>query len=178
MSGGAEESAPEYPDMALCQDMHGLTVGIVVDVASDPSIASSSSPSSSALVESLHALSKRVFERIGKDLQNPTLYRQLVQTLQQEQQEGGTGTEVAMETDDDDEQEKKIRAAVLAGMDVCTEEDLNKMEEQHKLHIKECEVDIFEAKESAGDMEIMDAYIQMAHFGAKSLDLTHALQAY
>ena len=86
-----------------------------------------------------------------------------------------------METDDDDdddEQEKKIRAAVLAGMDVCTEEDLNKMEEQHKLHIKECEVDIFEAKESAGDMEIMDAYIQMAHFGAKSLDLTHALQAY
>ena len=50
--------------------------------------------------------------------------------------------------------------------------------EKHTNKLKELEDKVNEAKESAGDMEVMDARIEIARFAAKSLDKDTALDAY
>lgn len=59
-----------------------------------------------------------------------------------------------------------------------SESQLKEMEEKNAAHDKELEAKVAEAKESAGDMEVMDARVQVARFAAKSLTKDDALEAY
>jgi 26S proteasome regulatory subunit N7 len=52
------------------------------------------------------------------------------------------------------------------------------MEAKHAKHLEELEAKVDEAKESAGDMEVMDARVQIARFAAKSLSEAQTLDAY
>jgi 26S proteasome regulatory subunit N7 len=56
--------------------------------------------------------------------------------------------------------------------------DLEALDEKHKATMKELEEKVEEAKESAGDMEVLDAHLEIARFAAKSLSKEEALEAY
>lgn len=59
-----------------------------------------------------------------------------------------------------------------------SEADLKAMQEKHDKHMEELEAKVEEAKENAGDMEVMDARVRIARFAAKSLTEDQALEAY
>ena len=125
----SEETASKYPDMGLCQKIHRLTTK-----------------------QTTHALSKEeqqaVFDEIAKELENPSLYRHVV--------------ELAKPMD----------------LDLATDKQLDEMDAKHKTKMEELEQKVEEAKESAGDMEVMDARMEIARFAAKSLSEKQALEAY
>jgi 26S proteasome regulatory subunit N7 len=62
--------------------------------------------------------------------------------------------------------------------DGLTDADLAVLDEKHAKHVKELEVKVEEAKESAGDMEVLDARLEIARFAAKSLSKEEAIDAY
>lgn len=121
----SEEGASPYPEMSLAQDIHKLTV---------------KAPGVDA------AFQTKVFEKIAKELENPSLYKLLQTTL------GGGST--------------------------LTELNLKEMEDKHTKHMEELEAKVEDAKENAGDMEVMDARVNVARFAAKSLTKDQALEAY
>jgi len=53
-----------------------------------------------------------------------------------------------------------------------------KIEEKHAETLKQLEKKVEEAKESAGDMEVLDARLEIARFAAKSCDKDMALEMY
>ena len=57
-------------------------------------------------------------------------------------------------------------------------EDLAAQKETNEKTAKDLEAKVAEAKESAGDMEVMDARVEVARFAAKSLTEKEALEAY
>lgn len=57
-------------------------------------------------------------------------------------------------------------------------EDLAAQKETNEKTGKDLEEKVAEAKESAGDMEVMDARVEVARFAAKSLTEEEALEAY
>lgn len=98
-------------------------------------------------------LQAQVFEQIAVELENPTLYRHLQETFY----EGMTPT---------------IAACKL------TSQELTDMEEKLAQDLKKLEEKVEEAKESAGEMEVMEARVEIARFAAKSLSQEQALEAY
>ena len=56
--------------------------------------------------------------------------------------------------------------------------DIAATKEAHKKTAEELEAKVEEAKESAGDMEVMEARVDLARFAAKSLTEEEALEAY
>jgi hypothetical protein len=61
---------------------------------------------------------------------------------------------------------------------VLSEADLLTMEAKHTKHLEELEAKVADAKENMGDMEVMDARVEIARFAAKSLTKDEALDAY
>jgi len=61
---------------------------------------------------------------------------------------------------------------------VLSEADLLAMEAKHANHLEELEAKVEDAKENAGDMEVMEARVEIARFAAKSLSKDQALEAY
>lgn len=58
------------------------------------------------------------------------------------------------------------------------EKELNEMEENHKKTVEGLEAKVVEARESAGEMEVLDARLEVARFAAKALSKESALEAY
>ena len=98
-------------------------------------------------------LQAQVFEQIAVELENPALYRKLQETFF----EGRTAT---------------IAACKL------TPQELDTMQKTLDDKLKELEQKVVDAQESAGDMEVMDARVEIARFSAKSLSEEQALEAY
>lgn len=67
-------------------------------------------------------------------------------------------------------------AGVTTG--IWSEADLAAQREANSKHVATLEKKVNEAKESAGDMEVMDSRVLMARFAAKSLNEAEALEAY
>jgi 26S proteasome regulatory subunit N7 len=124
----SEDAASKYPDMALCQKIHRLTTKQTLPFDKEAQQA--------------------VFDTIAKELENPSLYRHLVETVKP------------------------------MDMDLLTESELDALDAKNKTTLEELEKKVEEAKESAGDMEVMDARVEIARFAAKSLSETEALEAY
>lgn len=61
---------------------------------------------------------------------------------------------------------------------ILSDADLLAMEAKNAKHVEELEAKVEEAKESAGDMEVQDARVEIARFAAKSLSKDEALEAY
>jgi hypothetical protein len=61
---------------------------------------------------------------------------------------------------------------------ILSEADLTAMQDKHAKHVEELEAKVEDEKESAGDMEVMDARVEIARFAAKSLSKEEALEAY
>jgi hypothetical protein len=59
-----------------------------------------------------------------------------------------------------------------------SEAALKEMEDKHTKHMEELEAKVEDAKENAGDMEVLQARIQIARFAAKSLTKDQTLEAY
>lgn len=59
-----------------------------------------------------------------------------------------------------------------------TDADLAALDEKHKKHMEELEAKVEEARESAGDMEVLDARLDIARFAAKSLSKDEAMEMY
>lgn len=124
----SEESASKYPDMELCQKIHRLTT------------------------KQTNALSKEqqqtVFDTIANELENPSLYRHVVDILKP------------------------------MDLELLPESKLKEIDTKNTSTLEELEQKVEEAKESAGDMEVMDARVEVARFAAKSLSEKDALEAY
>ena len=121
----SEEGASPFPQMALAQDIHKLTVKAAgVDAA----------------------FQSKVFDKVATELENPSLYRILQTTL------GVTGS--------------------------LSEAALKEMDEKNAKELADLEAKVEEAKENAGDMEVMDARVAIARFAAKSLSKDETLEAY
>jgi hypothetical protein len=61
---------------------------------------------------------------------------------------------------------------------ILSEADLTAMQDKHAKHVEELEASVEDAKENMGDMEVMDARVEIARFAAKSLSKDEALEAY
>jgi len=85
----------------------------------------------------------------GEEVENPSLYRHLKSTLGWD-----------------------ARPSVLS------DDDLAAMDSKHKKTLEELEKKVDEAKENAGDMEVLDARFEVARFAAKSLSKDEALESY
>ncbi|GKY92348.1 hypothetical protein MPSEU_000205700 [Mayamaea pseudoterrestris] len=99
-------------------------------------------------------LQAKVLERILVDLENPSLYRLL---------------------------KSKVTSAgnsSLMSVAKLTEDDLLKLDKKNSEHLAELHEKVETAKESAGDMEVMDARVEIAKFSAKSLSQEAALAAW
>mmetsp|Transcript_35567 Transcript_35567/g.52978 ORF Transcript_35567/g.52978 Transcript_35567/m.52978 type:complete len:424 (-) Transcript_35567:124-1395(-) len=64
------------------------------------------------------------------------------------------------------------------GWSALSDADLTAMDSKNEKKIEELEKKVEEAKESAGDMEVLDARFEVARFAAKSLSKEKALEAY
>ena len=139
-ASGAEAS--KYPDMALAQSIHRLTMVTGPDAALDAEGAKAAGIPSD--------LAETVMKQVGgEEVENPSLYRHLMSTLGWEGQAG-----------------------------CLSEADLTAMEGRHKTKMEELEKKVEDAKENAGDMEVLDARFDVARFAAKSLSKDEALEAY
>ena len=98
-------------------------------------------------------LQAEVFEQIAVELENPALYK----SLQHQLYDGITSN---------------IAACKL------TPQELVDMETKNTKKMKELQDKVTEAQESAGDMEVMEARLEIARFAAKSLSMEQALEAY
>ena len=94
-----------------------------------------------------------VADKIAKELENPGLYEQY---------------QSALET----------KFPGTHGVSFLPVAELEKMTASHEEKMKELEAAVEEAKESAGDMEVMEAKVEIAHFAAKSLTPEKAMEAY
>jgi hypothetical protein len=126
------EGASKYPNMHLAQKIHRLTVTMDAEAKHAAGI----SETLSASVEA---------EIAGDDVENPSMYRALKETL---------------------------------GWSLLSDDDLTAMDAKHKKTLEELEAKVDEAKESAGDMEVLEARVEVARFAAKSLNKEAALEAY
>jgi 26S proteasome regulatory subunit N7 len=98
-------------------------------------------------------LEMQVLEEIAVELENPSLYKLL-------------------------RDEKLQLAAPLSTVAKLTADDLKAMEGRNAETVVTLEAAIEDAKESAGDMEVLDATVALAKFAAKSLGKDEALAAY
>ena len=101
----------------------------------------------------LEQLQIKTFDEIVQDLENPSLYKLLKEKLY-------------------DGKEPLLASAKL------TDDDLKEMEDKNAAKLKELEAAVEEAIECAGDMEVMDARVEVARFASKSLSQSEALAAY
>jgi hypothetical protein len=73
---------------------------------------------------------------------------------------------------------EKVEADAGVNTGIWSPEELTAQKETNKQHIDTLEKKVEEAKESAGDMEVMDARVLIARFSAKSLTEEEALSSY
>mmetsp|Transcript_10142 Transcript_10142/g.14177 ORF Transcript_10142/g.14177 Transcript_10142/m.14177 type:complete len:335 (-) Transcript_10142:11-1015(-) len=85
----------------------------------------------------------------GSEVENPALYKHLKTTLSWDKQSN-----------------------------CLSEEELTAMEERHTKTLEELEAKVEEARENAGDMEVLEARFDVARFAAKSMSKEAALEAY
>lgn len=97
-------------------------------------------------------LEAEVFEKISVELENPSLYRKVRKALAESMTSSSSAT--------------------------VTEEALKEMEKKNEAQLKELENAVEEARESAGDMEVMEARVEVARFAAKSLSEEETLATY
>jgi len=95
-------------------------------------------------------LTQKVMEQIGgEEVENPSLYRHLISVLGWD-----------------------------ARPDCLSDADLTAIETKHKETLKRLEEKVDDAKENAGEMEVLDARFEVARFSAKSLSKDEALDGY
>lgn len=133
-------SASKYPDMELAQQIHRL----LMLYGSDPLL----DAEGAAAVGIPNDMKESVLKEIASEIENPALYRHVVQSV--------------LHTDPG----------------LLSEAELTAMEDKHKATMEEIEKEVEEAKESAGDMEVLDARLKGARFAAKSMGKEEALDAY
>ena len=128
----SEDNANPYPKMALCQDIHKLSVGAVPAGVTTEEFAT------------------KILKQISDDLDNPTLFDFVT-----------TKAQVA----------PSIADAIWSPSDRTAKVAANAK------HLEELTAKVEEAKEQAGDMEILDARVEISRFAAKSLTEEEALKA-
>lgn len=101
-------------------------------------------------IETESGLVEAVLDQVVKEMENPSLYRHLVSVF-------GIADGDAM---------------------FVSESDLVSMAESNKTAMAALEVKVEEAKENAGDMEVLDARFEVARLAAKSFSRDEALEAY
>ena len=89
-----------------------------------------------------------IFDEIAKDLENPSLYKHVVDQVKPND------------------------------LNLLSDADLKAMEEKHVKTMEDLEKKVEDAEENAGDMEVMEARVQVARFAAKSLSEKETLEAY
>jgi len=98
---------------------------------------------------------QEIVDSIATELENPTLYRSLMSDESAVNKEG-------------------IQLVAEEGSDV----SLKALEAKHIKTLEEMEQKVEEARDNAGDTEVMNARIDIARFAAKSLSQEQALEAY
>jgi 26S proteasome regulatory subunit N7 len=132
-SASAETTAP-YPKMDLSQKIHQMLT------------LQQRSPGTGNVTE----LQTQVFDQIINELENPSLYKKLMEKL---------GTDVTISS--------PVTADQLAAIEAKNSKEMETLVAK-----------VEEAKESAGDMEVMDAKLAIAKFSAKSLSRDETVKAY
>jgi 26S proteasome regulatory subunit N7 len=156
IAGGADLGPPQYPDMALCQRMHRL-------------VTSTSDPTTPAT-----ELEVQVFDQIIA-MKNPSLYA----TLQGKLAESfGNAPGATAAPSSSSSSSSSSNTKMLVSSAKLTPDDLKSIAAQNDADMKELEEKLATAQESAGDMEVLDAKLEMARFAAAKLDKDAALQRY
>ncbi len=104
----------------------------------------------SGKIETESGLVEAVFDKVVKEMENPSLYSHLASVI-------GIDDGSSMSVSDS---------------------DLTSMKEKNEKAMAALEEKVEEAKENAGDMEVLDARFEVARFAAKSLSRDEALEAY
>lgn len=95
-------------------------------------------------------LSEIVMKKIaGPEVENPSLYRHLKEVVLKD-----------------------------STLELLSEEELTAVEERHRKTLEELEAKVEDAKENAGEMEVLAARFEVARFAARSLSKEEAMAAY
>lgn len=138
------ESASQYPDMEVAQNIHRLIM------KNNGKLDLTELKKQEELGTIPKNLKETLQSKIITELENPALYRYCMTHIH--------------DFDNDDNKD--------------TKQKLQELEEKNKLKLQELEKAVEDAKESAGDMEVLDARFEIARFAAKSLSKDDALDAY
>lgn len=103
-----------------------------------------------------------VMKKVVEEMENPSLYRHLKTAL----------------SDANDTDDAAMDSTPTAAVTEISDDDLAAMQEKNDQTMKELENKVKEAKENAGDMEVLDAKFEIARFAAKSFSKGEALEAY
>ena len=146
---------------------------VVIDVHTTPSASADSASKypDMALAQSIHRL-------IMSNGENAPL--QSAEDLAAAGITSDLSEKVLKEITQDVENPSLYRHLVHSGISWSTlsEEDLKQLDEKHAQTMTDLEKKVDEAKESAGDMEVLEARFEVARFAAKSLSKEEALEAY
>jgi hypothetical protein len=170
MIGTADEKALLYPMMRLSQDIHHSIITKNID------------------------LELKVFEEISIELENPYLYsyyRNLMypnhtfpslENTSTTSDSAPTSTENKSTTGTTTSADDTMITSDLPDSSSiaakATIEDLQQMKLRNDIVLKELEVTIEEAVESAGDMEVLDAHIAVAQYKAKAYSKDETIASY
>lgn len=164
------ESAAKYPDMKLAQTIHQI---IMMNKGTLPSSSSSSSSSHGCNDETTNEVLKKIVE----EMENPSLYRHFKSMIDHARKTSSSSSSLLDNTMKIDSNAATTTTAKVDEISY-SEEQLAQIEEKNKQTMKELEEKVEQAKENAGDMEVLDARIAIAQFAAKSLSKEEALEAY
>eukprot|EP00934_Nitzschia_sp_Nitz4_P000264 Nitzschia sp. Nitz4//scaffold70_size99833//23601//25011//NITZ4_004588-RA/size99833-snap-gene-0.129-mRNA-1//1//CDS//3329557114//264//frame0 len=73
---------------------------------------------------------------------------------------------------------QSLQSVVVGVTGPLTDSAIQEMVQKHKDHLQSLEDKVEEAKENAGDMEVLDARVSIARFAAKSMSKDQAIEAY
>ena len=163
------ESAAKYPDMKLAQTIHQI---IMMNKGTLPS---------SSISSSNHGCNdettNEVLKKIVEEMENPSLYRHFKSMIDHARKTSSSSS-LLDNTMKIDSNAATTTTTTKVDEISYSEEQLAQIEEKNKQTMKELEEKVEQAKENAGDMEVLDARIAIAQFAAKSLSKEEALEAY
>lgn len=178
----SSESASVNPDMSLAQDVHRLTMIHNGKLSTDDA--------TSIIGCKPEELLEKVMTRVGcggKSLEEAMKENEAKYKFVPEGEKGESSEKKKKEDDAEKEDEPLINPSLYrhlqstlsySSSNALSEENLNTLTSHHESILKSLDDAVTQAKDEAGDMEVLHAYMDIARYSAKSCTKEAALEAY
>ncbi|KAL9190191.1 hypothetical protein ACHAXT_007402 [Thalassiosira profunda] len=179
----SSETASPHPDMALAQDIHRLTMVHAGKLSAEDA--------TSIIGCTPEELLEKVMARVGtggKSLEEATKANEAKYGPKPDEETEGEGKKEEKAAEGEEEGDDPLMNPSLyrhlvsslgyAAPSALSEADLKSLEEHHTAMLKHLDDEVTKAKDEAGDMEVLHAYMDIARYSARCSTKDAALEAY